>query len=243
MDELILQALDEVVKQIKKLRKDTDTLRVDTDALRSRLITLEQKGTSPDWVPIVHQIRQHIKTLERRIIKLEERPVCPPNESQRYWVIAPFHSKPADLFLRIWEFDLTNSIISIGWSELGDISGDTEQGLRAAVDRTYPDKPAGARVAYFNMLWKFFHSISVGDTIIARRGTQRIVGVGIVRRAAYYDPTRNPGAVHDSNPAYPNHLDVHWREPSQSKVFSQAVFGLLTLYQIPKSRFLELVES
>ena len=40
----------------------------------------------------------------------------------RYWVIAPVESKPPELFDKVWQFDLVNNLISIGWKQLGDVS-------------------------------------------------------------------------------------------------------------------------
>lgn len=38
----------------------------------------------------------------------------------RYWVIAPVESKPPELFDKVWQFDLANHLITIGWTEPGD---------------------------------------------------------------------------------------------------------------------------
>jgi hypothetical protein len=40
----------------------------------------------------------------------------------RYWVIAPVEAKNPQLFDNVWQFDLANNLISIGWSEVGNIS-------------------------------------------------------------------------------------------------------------------------
>ena len=40
----------------------------------------------------------------------------------RYWIIAPVEANPPDLFDKVWQFDLANNLISIGWSQLGDVS-------------------------------------------------------------------------------------------------------------------------
>ena len=44
------------------------------------------------------------------------------NLMTRYWVIAPTKSNPPELFEKVWQFDLSNGLISIGWRELGDVS-------------------------------------------------------------------------------------------------------------------------
>jgi len=59
----------------------------------------------------------------------------------RCWVIAPFESKKPEIFDKVWQFDLANSLISIGWSELGDVSTMSREQLATAVTSAYPDKP------------------------------------------------------------------------------------------------------
>ena len=43
-----------------------------------------------------------------------------------YWVIAPFDSSRPE-WDDVWEFDLAHDVISIGWGELGDISGHSKE--------------------------------------------------------------------------------------------------------------------
>src|SRR5207249_3702751 len=35
-----------------------------------------------------------------------------------YWVIAPYSAEPLDEWQQVWDFDLANGVISIGWSKL-----------------------------------------------------------------------------------------------------------------------------
>lgn len=88
----------------------------------------------------------------------------------RYWVIAPFASKNADIFDKVWQFDLANNTISIGWSQLGDVSKMTREVLAETVAAAYPETPNATKSLFVNMLWSFYHEISPGDTVIARRG-------------------------------------------------------------------------
>jgi hypothetical protein len=59
----------------------------------------------------------------------------------RYWVIAPVESKPSDLFEKVWQFDLANNLISIGWKQLGDVSKMNREQLSKAIASSYRDKP------------------------------------------------------------------------------------------------------
>lgn len=101
---------------------------------------------------------------------------------QRYWVIAPVQSKPLELFEKVWEFDLANDLISIGWSQLGDVSSMSRQELLDLVVAAYPDKPATTAALFRNMLWSFFHEIDAGDYVLARRGRKTLAAVGRLNR-------------------------------------------------------------
>jgi hypothetical protein len=51
----------------------------------------------------------------------------------RYWIIAPVEVKPTELFDKVWQFDVANNLISIGWHELGDVSTLSREALSKAV--------------------------------------------------------------------------------------------------------------
>ena len=95
----------------------------------------------------------------------------------RYWVIAPVESKPPQLFDRVWEFDLANNIISIGWNQLGDISQLSKEALAAKIANALPEKPTHTKSLITNMNWSFFHEIAPGDIIIARRGRKNMLSI------------------------------------------------------------------
>ena len=151
----------------------------------------------------------------------------------RYWVIAPFDSTLSQVWEKIWQFDLANAIISVGWGEIGDPSILSESELRTAIQQAY------GHTRSFNMLWDFYHSIQVGDIVVARRGRKKIAGIGTVIRPAYYSQAKN---IEASGPeyAYSNHLDVRWHDTPQDKAFDRIVFGMQTVAEITKSKYLEL---
>jgi restriction system protein len=160
----------------------------------------------------------------------------------RYWVIAPFHADMPELWEKVWQFDLHNNLISVGWRELGDISCAAESDLKAAIDRTYPDRPPAAKKLYFRMLRDFYHSVKPGDLVIARRGTKKIAAVGTVTRAGYYELNKNAAALGPER-AYSNNLDVHWADAPRDKQFDVPVFGMQTIYEIDEDRFRQLSEG
>jgi len=75
----------------------------------------------------------------------------------RYWVIAPVKSKPPELFDKVWQFDVANNLISIGWQQLGDVSEMSREKLSEAVASSYPEKPPQTKALYCNMIWAFYH--------------------------------------------------------------------------------------
>jgi hypothetical protein len=40
----------------------------------------------------------------------------------RYWVMASIEAHPSEGFDKVWQFDITNGLISLGFSGLGDVS-------------------------------------------------------------------------------------------------------------------------
>jgi predicted Mrr-cat superfamily restriction endonuclease len=117
----------------------------------------------------------------------------------RYWVTAPVESKPAELFHKVWQFDLAQNVISIGWGQLGDITGMTREELAEAVASTYPEKPSQTKGLYTNMLWAFYREMLPGDYVIARRGRKMLAGIGKITGPVAYAPGRN---LHVQHPGF-----------------------------------------
>lgn len=132
----------------------------------------------------------------------------------RYWVISPTGVDRPE-WEKVWQYDLENGIISIGWRELGEVPPN-EQDLRELIDQNFPQYKPARKTLVFGMIWDFFHSVKPGDVIIARRGRKQIAAVGIVSRAAYHERK----VAHPLEPdPYKNHLDVHWENEPRNKSF------------------------
>jgi restriction system protein len=155
----------------------------------------------------------------------------------RYWVIAPIESKPSDLFDKVWRYDVDHNLISIGWSELRDVSRMSREELALVVASTYREKPAGTRGLYVNMLWAFYHEISPGDFVVARRGRKTLAAVGEVIQPAVYSPGRNPVISH------PNYLEVRWLVQPRDKGFALNVFPRHTLSELSADKYRVLLEG
>ena len=155
----------------------------------------------------------------------------------RYWIIAPVESKPPELCDKVWQFDLANNLISIGWEQLGDVSKMSREELSAVVASTYPDKPPATEGLYTNMIWVFYHEIAPGDFVMARRGRKILAAVGTVNRSAFYAPGKSP--VH----RHANFLEAAWQAQPRNKVFPSVVFPMHTLAELSEEPFRNLLEG
>lgn len=155
----------------------------------------------------------------------------------RYWIIAPIESEPRDLFDKVWRFDVDNNLISVAWKALGDVSKINREQLSHAVASTYPTKPPQTKALITNMIWAFYHDISPGDLIIARRGRKSLAGIGRVSKAAFYAPGKNPFCDH------PSFLEVAWQNESREKDFSTIVFPMHTLAETSEQQFRSLLDG
>ena len=86
------------------------------------------------------------------------------------------------------------------------------------------------------MLYKFYHSVQLGDVVIARRGRKEIAAIGTVKRTAYFDPKKNLATIREENP-YTHHLDVQWADTPRNKAFDSIVFAMQTIYEVPEEKY------
>lgn len=162
----------------------------------------------------------------------------------RYWVIAPYDSTKKDIWEKVWEFDLSNNTIAIGWNKLGNISSYNEEKLREVIQEKYSDKNKAWKTWSFNSMWNFWQNIKVGDTIVARKGTKCIAGVGIVTQTAFYDKELGYKRVGEiTNDFYSNFIGVQWNESPRDLEFKDIVFSILTIYEIDKTKYDNLING
>jgi 5-methylcytosine-specific restriction protein B len=111
-----------------------------------------------------------------------ERPAEAPSH-QRIWLYAP--GRDAER----WEEFYRDSVVAIGWDELGDLSNlqDLEEvtsRIREVFERD--DNPVNdARACY-----EFVHEMRPGDLVFAKRGLSRIIGYGTVVGEYKFDDAR-----------------------------------------------------
>lgn len=95
------------------------------------------------------------------------------------WKIAPGASG------KYWSECREKGFISIGWDELGDISGLDRTAFNAKRDKIIIQKPERKK-AGLNQVW-VFSQIKPGDKIVANRGTTEVLGIGTVTGPYYYE--------------------------------------------------------
>jgi hypothetical protein len=80
----------------------------------------------------------------------------------RYWVIAPYplESDKEEEWEKAWQFDLRNSVISIGWGIDQDASRYNEQQLKAEIERTYSSESPASIVLVRKPVFQASASVS-----------------------------------------------------------------------------------
>lgn len=149
----------------------------------------------------------------------------------RYWVMAPIEAHPSDAFDKVWQFDLANNLISLGFSGLGDVSKMKRDELGAAVAAKWPEKPPATQSLIANMFWAFYHEMSPGDFVIARRGRKVLAGIGRVAEQGKYLPGRS--SLH----GHQNFLAVTWLPAPRDRSFPGVVFPMHTLSELSEEAF------
>lgn len=149
----------------------------------------------------------------------------------RYWVMAPIEAHPSEVFDKVWQFDITNGLISLGFGGLGDVSHMNREELASAVRAKYPEKPPATQSLIANMFWAFYHEMSPGDLVIARRGRKTLAAIGRVTAPAVYSPGKSPVHGHE------NFLAVAWQAALRDKTFPGIVFPMHTLAELSEDSF------
>lgn len=157
----------------------------------------------------------------------------------RYWLIAPYDSREKQGFERVWEYDLKKGVIAIGWRLLGDVSGLSEEQVRAKVKEVYGDKNAPWR---FRIIRQFYYEIEPGDVVVARRGRKTIAAVGTVIGKAFYN--EEMGRERGGSPTegfYSNFIRVQWLDDNRDIAFDRIVFPIQTLYPYTEEKVRSLI--
>ena len=124
---------------------------------------------------------------------------------------------------------LSQNIIAIGWSEMGDLSQlpPSRDEFKERFLKTYPNGKKGAVATSAGMLFRFVHEVQIGDYIVFPSKSDRKINLGVIE-GPYY---------HDDQPAiYPNRRKVRWLKSLPRTTFSQGalyeVGSALTFFQV-----------
>ena len=130
----------------------------------------------------------------------------------KYWIYTPgeYSSK--------WEEFYTNGIMGIEWDELGNLKNySSRESMRARMkelwdtNRTYMNHSLAT--------WQFANDMQVGNIVYAKKGSQKLVGRGIVDSDYIFD---------DSRDEYKNIRKIRWTHKGEWDHPGQAVVKTLT---------------
>lgn len=112
----------------------------------------------------------------------------------RIWMYAPGHGASA------WAECVEKGIMVLGWDEIGDYAQyGSREAIADAMKEVYEDD--GSRMNSSLACWQFQNEIKPGDIVYAKRGKYAIVGKGIVKSDARFEPERED---------YTQVRDVEW---------------------------------
>lgn len=142
-----------------------------------------------------------------------------------YWKISP-GKKGAN-----WSECLNGGYISIGFYELGDLTGITRQDFNARRDDLLENEPGYADFSRLglNMVWRF-SQIQKGARIVANNGTSEVLGIGTVVKPYYYDESAD----------FPHRLGVRWDDTTWRPVSMR--HWRLTLIELDRETFLRILK-
>jgi restriction system protein len=125
---------------------------------------------------------------------------------------------------------IAGNYISIGWHEMGDVSGvpANRDAFKAAYSAAYPTAKPGAIPVSAGSIYKFVHEMKVGDIVVYPSRHDRVINIGRVAGAYYYVAT--PGEV------YPQRREVEWlRHIGREKFPQSALYEIgsaITLFRV-----------
>ena len=142
-----------------------------------------------------------------------------PTEEKRIWGI---HTRDDQLFL-------DQSVIAIGWREMGnlaEINADREA-FRVHFTERFPNAKKGSIATSSGMLYRFCHEVQVGDYIVFPSKSDRKINLGIVESDYFYEPDAKQ---------YVQQRKVKWLNHLPRTAFTQGalyeVGSALTFFQV-----------
>ena len=131
-------------------------------------------------------------------------------EESKFWGI---HTLNDNLFLK-------DSIIAIGWSEMGNLTllEAKREAFKEKYMQVYPNAKKGSIATSAGMLYRFCHEVQIGDYVVFPSKINREVNIGVIEGAYSYD---------SAQAEYVQTRKVKWLKHLPRTVFSQGA-----LYEI-----------
>lgn len=133
-------------------------------------------------------------------------------ETIRYWLYAPGDNADE------WEKFYKEGIMGIGWREIGDLKSYADKNEMKEAMKKHIDYNKSYRNAA-HATWQFANEMKPDDVIFVKKGTQLIVGRGVVESDYEYDESRD---------RYPNIRKVKWTHKGEWKNPGPALLKTLT---------------
>ncbi len=145
--------------------------------------SLTEKGNNIVMTPALASAIKYRWQNKVRDDKTTEEEIYPVPRGRHYWMYAPGEGS------RLWEEFYDQSIMGIGWDDLGALTGYQDREAMRAKMRELGD----ANQSYRNdslATWQFAHDIYEGDIVFVKKGMYEIIGSGIVESDYTFMPER-----------------------------------------------------
>ena len=100
---------------------------------------------------------------------------------RKFWLYAPGSNGEK------WHEFRLEGIMAIGWDTIGDIAGLSRKEIKSRLQGSDESNKSNSSLACNN----FCNKISIGDVVIAKQGTKRYLGWGVIDSDYLYDGKRN----------------------------------------------------
>ena len=131
--------------------------------------------------------------------------------------------------------EFAKGVVTVGWHEAGQITDKTQRDLRLRLASVFPDSKAGAHQNAASVLWRFAHTIAVGDSVVTYDPAKREYLIGEVASEYRFD---SKGKKH------PHRREVKWLNRVLRDVLSVAtrnsLGSTLTLFAVPAEAIADL---
>lgn len=101
-------------------------------------------------------------------------------DTVQYWIYSP-----GDGAIK-WEAFYKQGVMGIGWSEIGDLTQyASKDDMKAAMKKKWDPSRHYKNIAH--AAWQFVHDLKPGDIVFAKKGTNQLVGRGVVTSDYFFD--------------------------------------------------------